>query len=80
MARLSAYLEAMSDIDPAAPTIGGTPRARTRPAAVAVPERWAKAGAAPEPQPVPFVPREEKGRPDPVRYGDWESKGIAIDF
>ncbi len=27
-------------------------------------------------------PRELGGRkgPDPVRYGDWEKKGIAIDF
>lgn len=27
-------------------------------------------------------PREYGGRdgPDPVRYGDWEKKGIAIDF
>ena len=28
------------------------------------------------------VPRELGGRkgPDPVRFGDWEKKGIAIDF
>jgi len=28
------------------------------------------------------LPREEGGRdgPEPVRYGDWERKGIAIDF
>ena len=28
------------------------------------------------------LPRELGGRngPDPVRYGDWERKGIAIDF
>jgi len=28
------------------------------------------------------VPKEVKGRkgPDPVRYGDWENKGIASDF
>jgi hypothetical protein len=27
-------------------------------------------------------PKEIKGRdgPDPVRYGDWESRGIASDF
>jgi hypothetical protein len=27
-------------------------------------------------------PRELRGRdgPDPVRYGDWEVKGVAIDF
>lgn len=28
------------------------------------------------------LPRELGGRdgPEPVRYGDWEKKGIAIDF
>lgn len=28
------------------------------------------------------APREINGRggPDPARYGDWEKKGIAIDF
>ena len=28
------------------------------------------------------MPRELDGRdgPEPVRYGDWEKKGIAIDF
>lgn len=23
---------------------------------------------------------EDRSRPDPTRYGDWEKKGIAIDF
>jgi hypothetical protein len=34
-----------------------------------------------QPPPPPF-PREVNGRggPDPVRYGDWEVKGIASDF
>ena len=28
------------------------------------------------------LPKEMGGRdgPEPVRYGDWESKGIAVDF
>jgi hypothetical protein len=32
--------------------------------------------------PAPDRPREWNGRdgPDPVRYGDWEVKGIASDF
>jgi hypothetical protein len=32
--------------------------------------------------PGPERPREWNGRdgPDPVRYGDWEVKGIAYDF
>jgi len=31
---------------------------------------------------IQVVPKELGGRkgPDPVRYGDWEKKGIAIDF
>lgn len=38
-------------------------------------ERRAKAKAA-------IPPKELGGRdgPDPARYGDWEKKGIAIDF
>lgn len=32
--------------------------------------------------PMPPPPRELGGRdgPDPVRYGDWEKKGLACDF
>lgn len=31
---------------------------------------------------APDLPPELGGRdgPDPVRYGDWEKKGIAVDF
>ncbi len=31
---------------------------------------------------VARMPREDGGRkgPEPVRYGDWELKGIAVDF
>ncbi|PVA09998.1 DUF1674 domain-containing protein [Pelagivirga sediminicola] len=32
---------------------------------------------------APDLPKELGGRkdgPEPVRYGDWEKKGIAIDF
>lgn len=30
----------------------------------------------------PAAPKEINGRdgPDPVRYGDWEAKGLAVDF
>ncbi|SDC66732.1 DUF1674 domain-containing protein [Ruegeria marina] len=40
-------------------------------------ERRRKAEAEAKPQ-----PRELGGRdgPDPARYGDWEKKGLAIDF
>ena len=39
-------------------------------------ERRRRAAAA------PVMPREVNGRdgPEPVRYGDWEVKGIATDF
>ncbi|MEQ1724671.1 MAG: DUF1674 domain-containing protein [Sphingopyxis sp.] len=63
-----------------------TPRATRRPAHIAAPAHWQKDDGPPTPPEVPFTPREEKGphgekgRPDPVRYGDWERKGIAVDF
>lgn len=38
----------------------------------------------PVPKPAPHAdetpPAGEEGRPDPTRYGDWEKKGIAVDF
>jgi hypothetical protein len=34
----------------------------------------------PEAAPKPSAPAGEEGRLDPTRYGDWEKKGIAIDF
>ncbi|MBT53593.1 MAG: DUF1674 domain-containing protein [Mameliella sp.] len=42
-------------------------------------ERRAKAEAEAE---ANALPRELGGRdgPEPVRYGDWEKKGLAIDF
>ena len=33
----------------------------------------------PEPAPMERPPEDALGR-DPVRYGDWEKKGIAVDF
>lgn len=69
-----------STLPDSADSIGGTPRARTRPAHVRAPAGWVSDGGPPAPQAVPFEGQEIKGRPDPVRYGDWELKGIAIDF
>ena len=36
----------------------------------------------PEPEPVQTAgpPEREEERLDPTRYGDWEKKGVAIDF
>lgn len=61
-------------------TIGGTPRATQRPADVRAPDNWQKDDGPPAPRAVPFEGQLVKGRPDPVRYGDWELKGIAVDF
>lgn len=45
--------------------------------ALAEAEARRKAASAKEPP-----PRELGGRegPEPVRYGDWEKKGLAVDF
>jgi hypothetical protein len=36
----------------------------------------------PKPEPIeePAPPAGEEERLDPTRYGDWEKKGIAVDF
>ncbi len=58
----------------------GSQRARQRPAGVAPPSHWQKS-KAPEPRAPDITPPEaQPGGRDPVRYGDWEYKGLAIDF
>jgi hypothetical protein len=32
------------------------------------------------PAPAPPTPAREEDGPSPVRYGDWERNGIAVDF
>ena len=41
-----------------------------------------KSPPVPRPEPVKEAepPAGEERKPDPTRYGDWEKKGIAIDF
>ncbi|KAB7647720.1 DUF1674 domain-containing protein [Polymorphobacter fuscus] len=43
-----------------------------------------KSPPVPQPDPLPpaDAPQEVGGRagPDPVRYGDWEKAGVAVDF
>lgn len=36
--------------------------------------------AEPDTQPDPGPPAGEGHKLDPTRYGDWEKKGIAVDF
>jgi hypothetical protein len=35
---------------------------------------------APAPSTETVPPAGEEAKPEPTRYGDWEKKGIAIDF
>ena len=53
-----------------------------RPAHVKSPRHLGKSPPVPAPEPVaePDPPAGEEARLDPTRYGDWENKGIAIDF
>ncbi|MBB5706065.1 DUF1674 domain-containing protein [Sphingopyxis panaciterrulae] len=61
-------------------SIGGTPRATRRPTHVRAPADWT---ATPIPKPEPMREEADEAQPggrNPVRYGDWEYKGLAIDF
>ena len=49
-----------------------------RPAHVKPPAHLSKSPPVPEPDPVDTENTQEKD--GPTRYGDWESKGLAIDF
>ena len=48
----------------------------------AAPDYLSKSPPVPAPEPVDELtpPFGEQERLDPTRYGDWEKKGIAIDF
>ena len=50
-----------------------------RPANVKPPEYLSKNPPVPAPAPVEEPEHDPQGL-NPVRYGDWEHKGIAIDF
>jgi len=52
-----------------------------RPMHVKAPAYLTKSPPVPKPEAVETsIPAGEEERPDPTRYGDWEKKGIAIDF
>lgn len=62
------------------PTGSAGNRARKRPPGVGAPAHW-QASAPPTPQaPAIDAAEDQPGGRDPVRYGDWEYKGLAIDF
>lgn len=50
-----------------------------RPAHVKAPAHLSKSPPVPQPAPMERPAEDPLGR-DPVRYGDWEKKGIAVDF
>jgi hypothetical protein len=52
-----------------------------RPAGVKPPAYLSLNKPVPQPQALPATP-EHGGRegPEPTRYGDWENKGVAVDF
>ncbi|WP_081987761.1 DUF1674 domain-containing protein [Sphingomonas sp. 37zxx] len=51
----------------------------TRPAHVKPPAYLSKSPPVPQPETV-APPQDDPMGKNPVRYGDWELKGIAIDF
>jgi len=53
-----------------------------RPKHVKAPAHLSPSSPLPDPQPLQTheSPTGEETRLDPTRYGDWEKKGIAIDF
>jgi hypothetical protein len=53
-----------------------------RPAHVRAPKHLSPSPPVPAPEPLKAAPPPdgEEKRLDPTRYGDWEKKGIAVDF
>jgi hypothetical protein len=53
-----------------------------RPKHLKAPAHLSPSPPVPEPQTLdrPPPPAGEEQRLDPTRYGDWEKKGIAVDF
>lgn len=63
-----------------AETIGGTARATKRPAHIRPPAHWQPSKPPPPADPAIEPDAAQPGGRNPVRYGDWEYKGLAIDF
>ncbi|WP_294137093.1 DUF1674 domain-containing protein [Sphingobium sp.] len=50
-----------------------------RPAHVQPPTHLSKSPPVPQPDPIDSLPQPQEEL-SPIRYGDWERKGLAIDF
>ena len=64
----------------AAPSLQGFPDMAKRPPHVKAPAYLSKSPPVPEPAPAPKRDDAGPDHLDPTRYGDWEIKGIAVDF
>ena len=54
---------------------------KKRPKHLDPPDYLSPSPPVPEPAPASDAPPDgEKHKLDPTRYGDWERKGIAVDF
>lgn len=51
-----------------------------RPKGLKPPAYLSKSPPVPKPEATPRAPEPDPDRLDPTRYGDWELKGIAVDF
>ncbi|MCW2363373.1 MULTISPECIES: DUF1674 domain-containing protein [Sphingobium] len=51
-----------------------------RPDHLKPPSYLSKSPPAPQPEEAPAQPRPSDEGLDPTRFGDWERKGIAVDF
>ncbi len=53
-----------------------------RPKHIKAPAYLSPSPPVPRPEPIDLVPSPtgEEERLDPTRFGDWEKKGIAVDF
>lgn len=60
-------------------TIGGTPRARRRPAHLDPTAPLPPSPPVPAPAPIDPALADAHAQ-GPTRFGDWELKGMAIDF
>jgi hypothetical protein len=58
----------------------GSDQMGQRPAHVKPPAHLSKSPPVPKPEPMVRGEEPDPERLDPVRYGDWEYKGLAVDF